>query len=166
MFDRYALTVFSFALLFSAGCQRAHQAEGTRDAEVKALHDAEVAEEQAWISKDLEKALSSYADDAVVMNPNTPAMIGKDQIRASMKVEFADPTATAQYQIINVEVAQSGELGYTQGTSSVTSADPATKKPVTERGKWLTIRRKQADGSWKIVVDMYNSDVPLPSPGK
>jgi ketosteroid isomerase-like protein len=64
------------------------------------------------------------------------------------------------------DVAQSGDLGYTQGTLSYTMTDPKTGKPINDQGKWLTIRKKQADGSWKIVQDAWNSDVPSPSTSK
>jgi ketosteroid isomerase-like protein len=36
-------------------------------------------------------------------------------------------------------------------------------KPMSDKGKYLTIYRKQADGSWKAVEDMLNSDLPMPS---
>jgi hypothetical protein len=35
-----------------------------------------------------------------------------------------------------------------------------------ERGKYLTIWHKQADGTWKVVRDMFNSDLPLAAPAK
>ena len=39
------------------------------------------------------------------MNPNTPAVTGKDQIRASMKLFFDDPASMVEYHIMSVEVA-------------------------------------------------------------
>jgi uncharacterized protein (TIGR02246 family) len=165
MFLRCALILSQCALLLC--CQQAHRAAGTtHEAEVKVLRDVEVDEEQAWISKDPEKAVSFYADDAIVMNPNTPAVSGRDQIRASMRPFFDDPGATVKYQITNVEVAQSGDLGYTVGTYVATSTDPVTRKVVVDRGKALTIRKRQPDGTWKIVQDIYHSDLPISAPGK
>jgi ketosteroid isomerase-like protein len=64
--------------------------------------------------------------------------------------------------VSRVEVAKSGDLGYTQGTYTMTTTDPKTKKPVTDKGKC----KKQADGTWKAVADMSSSDTPLPAPGK
>jgi uncharacterized protein (TIGR02246 family) len=153
-----------WSLLFVAGCRQ--PSVGDRAAAVRALREVELAEEQTWISKDLDKAVNFYADDAVVMNPNAPALKGKDRIRASMKPEFEDAASTGQYQITDVEVAQSGELGYTAGTYAFTSIDPATRKPIEDRGKWLTIRKKQPDGSWRIIMDTASSDLPLSAPGK
>ena len=164
---REAVLLFTSAFLLCTGCREARQSASSHAADIQALRDVEVAEEQSWISKDLDKAVSFIADDAVVMNPNTAALRGKDQIRASMKQGFFDdPTSAITYQITAIEVAQSGELGYTSGTYAFTSSDPITKKPVTDHGNWLTVRKKQPDGSWKIVRDMSNSDLPLPNPGK
>jgi ketosteroid isomerase-like protein len=36
------------------------------------------------------------------------------------------------------------------------------RKPLTDKGKYTTVFRKQADGSWKGVSDTVNSDLPLP----
>jgi ketosteroid isomerase-like protein len=47
---------------------------------------------------------------------------------------------------------------FTQGTYTMTMTNPKTKKPVTGKGKYLTVYRKQADGSWKAIADAFNSD--------
>ena len=52
---------------------------------------------------------------------------------------------------------------YTQGTYSMTMSDPKSGKPVTDNGKYLTVFKKQADGKWKAVADMINSDGPPPA---
>jgi ketosteroid isomerase-like protein len=39
-------------------------------------------------------------------------------------------------------------------------------KPVQERGKYLTVWRKQADGNWRVVIDTFNSDAPPPKAEK
>lgn len=167
MSARCLMPVFLFALLLTEGCQQAGEvAPGSHEADIKALHDVEIAEEQAWISKDIEKALGFYADDAIVMSPNMPAIIGKENLRAYMKALFADPAITCQYQIDKVDVAQSGDLGYTQGASTCKMTDPKSGKPIDDRGKWLSVRRKQADGSWRIVQDTFSSDLPLSNPSK
>jgi ketosteroid isomerase-like protein len=40
----------------------------------------------------------------------------------------------------------------------MTVTNPKTKKPMTDKGKYLTVYTKQADGSWKAVADTLNSD--------
>lgn len=56
-------------------------------------------------------------------------------------------------------VAQSGELGYTWGRwSNVTYDDDGIM--IDTYGKYVTIWKKQEDGSWKIAVDIWNSEDP------
>lgn len=69
-------------------------APGSHEADINSLRDVEIAEEQAWSSKDLEKVLSFYADDATVMYPNAPTIVGKGALRAYEKQFFADPAFT------------------------------------------------------------------------
>jgi len=85
--------------------------------------------------------------------------------RYSQRLFLVDPALIIQYEITRVDVAQSSDLGCTQGNLSYTMTDPKTSKPI-NRSKWLTIRKKQVDESWKIVQDAWNSDLPLPSTRK
>jgi ketosteroid isomerase-like protein len=39
-------------------------------------------------------------------------------------------------------------------------------KPVNDKGKYVTVYGKQPDGKWKVVVDIFNSDLPAPAPPK
>jgi ketosteroid isomerase-like protein len=58
-----------------------------------------------------------------------------------------------------VEVSRSGDLAYTQGAYLLTAPD-AKGKPMTDHGKTLEIWKKQADGSWKCIADMWSSNLP------
>jgi len=35
-----------------------------------------------------------------------------------------------------------------------------------DKGKYVTVYRKQPDGKWKVVADIFNSDLPAPAPPK
>jgi hypothetical protein len=49
----------------------------------------------------------------------------------------------------------------------LTVTDPATHKPITDHGNYVTTFRKQADGSWKAAADIASSAVPpMPPPKK
>ena len=56
-------------------------------------------------------------------------------------------------------VARSGELGYTIGTYEMRFKDVAGKM-VLNKGKYLILWKKEADGSWKVLFDMFNTDLP------
>ena len=57
---------------------------------------------------------------------------------------------------VKADMAASGDLGYTYGNHVFKSKDKEGK-PVTHYGKYMSIWKKQKDGSWKVVVDMGNS---------
>jgi len=67
------------------------------------------------------------------------------------------------WQPVKVEVARSGALAYLYGAYGMTT-NGADDQPVTDRGKNLEIRKKQADGNWKCIVDTWNSDLPSAAP--
>ena len=139
-------------------------APDNREADAHALRDGEVAAfVKDWGGKDTDRIAAHYTDDGNVMIPNSPMMTGKDAIGKALKEAMADPNWSLALQPVQVEVSRSGDLGYTRGTYMLTATDPASKKAVTEKGRFVTIFRKQADGSWKAVQDINNADAPATS---
>ena len=162
---RLSMLVSLLLFAFTTACTQAPPPD-THDADVQSLKDAEAAWAKVMAAKDFEKSMSYYADDASLLMANMPAINGKDAIRAAFKPMFDDPNFALAFQGSRIEVAKSADLGYTQGAYTMTVTDPKTKKPVTDKGKYLTTYKKQADGTWKVVADMESSDIPLPAPGK
>jgi uncharacterized protein (TIGR02246 family) len=130
----------------------------TRAADEAALKAADEAWAKAAASKDVDKTVAYYSDDATVLPPNSPSVTGKDQIRAIWKSMIEPAGSTIGWKVTKAEVAKSGDLGYVSGTYEMT--DMSTGKPVNDRGKYLEVWKKQADGSWKCVADMFSSDLP------
>ena len=158
MRNRIGLTIA--LMVFAAGCTQAPPPAppDTRAADEKAIRDGETAWAADWATKDLEKIASHYADDATLLIPDAPLAKGKDEIRKTLKVFTDDPKASLTFTTSTAEVAKSGDLAYTQGTYTMTYTDPKRKKPVTEKGKYVTVYKKQADGSWKAIQDINNED--------
>jgi ketosteroid isomerase-like protein len=162
MMLRYGLLFAGIALsTLLTGC--ATPVADTHDADVTALKDTEAAWVKDAATKDLEKWVTHYTDDASVLLPDTPIFTGKDAIRGGLKPMMSDPNFAVTFAATKVDVAKSGDLGYTQGTYSLTLSNPKTKAPVTEKGKYLTVYRKQTDGTWKSVQDTFMSDAPPPA---
>jgi uncharacterized protein (TIGR02246 family) len=147
--------------LMAAAC---NQSADTHDADVKAIKNIEIQWNQDYVSKDADKLAAHYAQDAVLMVPEMPAISGKDAIRTSMAQMTADPALALTFQPSKVEVAKSGDLAYTQGSYSITVTDSHTKKVVNGHGSYVTVYRKQADGTWKAVSDIATSDAPPAAP--
>jgi ketosteroid isomerase-like protein len=115
----------------------------------------------AAVEKNLDKTVGFYADDALVMPPNGVGVTSKTDIRAIWQGYLESPGFAGGWKVIRAEAARSGELGYASGTWEFTWKDEAGK-PTGDRGKFTEIWKKQADGSWKCVADIWNSDLPLP----
>lgn len=132
-------------------------------ADERAIREADLAWAKAGAAKDLERTLSFMADDATEMVPNTPTATGKTALRKAWGDMFSAPGFAISWQPTKVEVARGGDLGYSIGAYQTTMNDKSGK-PVTDRGKYVTIWKKQADGTWKVIVDAFNSDLPA-APG-
>jgi uncharacterized protein (TIGR02246 family) len=163
----YFLFFLLAAVITATGCgYLSVSTTNSHDTQVQALRDADAAWALAWSSKDLDKAVAGYADDASVLDPNLPAITGRDNFRANLKPFFADKNFAIHWDAVKVDVAQSGDLGYTRGTLTYTITDPSTGQPFTDRAKYLTVWKKRADGAWRVVEDTYNSDLPPAAAGK
>lgn len=127
----------------------------------QALRDADDQWSKAAGAHDLEKTLSFYSNDAIVLPPNQPAITTRDGIRDMWKQILADMTSMS-WKATRIEVAKSGELGYVTGTYEMTIKD-ATGTPINDRGKYLEVWEKLPDGAWKCGADMFSSDLPMPA---
>jgi uncharacterized protein (TIGR02246 family) len=152
-----------FFLALFAGCSAAPPSPAVDlAAEEAKIRDAEATQMKNWNGKDVDKILTFYADDATLMTPGVPAMKGKDAMRPVLKTIVDDPNLKMEFSAQRVEVAKSGDVAFSQGTYQLVVTDPKTKKPVTDKGSYVTAYKKQADGSWKAVSDINESEVPPP----
>lgn len=148
-----------FSVLLS-GCQPPAPADLSAAA-VEAVRAADIAWEKAFSGRDTTAAIAAIEPTGSVLAPNGPIATGPEAIRAVFAGWYAMPAMTLHWQLAAVEAARSGDLAYSRGTYELTFNDPKGK-PVTDHGKYATVWRKQADGTWKVVLDMFNSDLPVP----
>lgn len=134
-----------------------------RERNVKSIRDLEDKAREAAMAKDLDRYVSFYADDAVLLWPGTPMVIGRPAIRKFMQVFFSMPDFSLSFKTTRVEVSPAGDFAYTYGTNKVTLLDSNGKR-IKDSGKYLTVYRKQYDCTWKVVADTGNSDLPAPIP--
>jgi uncharacterized protein (TIGR02246 family) len=141
------------------GGQAEHQQEilQARAADEAAIRAASAAWSQSAAAKDLDKAVSFYADDALVLPEKAPAIRGNENIRKDWAPLLAQPGPGLSWQTSALEVARSGELAYETGAYNFVTTDKKGK-PTDYKGKYLVIWKKQSDGSWKVAVDTDNPD--------
>ena len=105
----------------------------------------------------IEKTLSYWADDAVVMSPGQLPINGKNSIREMVAGTSKIPGFKISWEPLSVVVSKSGDMAYMIEQNQITVND-SLGKPLTEFNKSVTIWRKEADGTWKNVVDVWNAN--------
>jgi uncharacterized protein (TIGR02246 family) len=109
---------------------------------------------------DADKIAEVYAEDGSVLAPNLPPQKGRDAVR-SFWGGFLD-AYTVRFELASDTIEGRGDLAYNQGRYRFTAVPKAKGVPgIADEGKFLEILKKQPDGSWKYVVDMYSSNLAL-----
>ena len=111
----------------------------------------------AAASGDLERALVYWTDDAIVLPPDQPAVVGKDAIRAWVRQTSSIPGFSITWEPELATVSNGGDVGYLVERNRVTFRD-ASGELKTQYGKAVTVWHKQVDGGWKCVIDTWNAN--------
>jgi ketosteroid isomerase-like protein len=110
---------------------------------------------KATQEKRAEGWLSYFAlDEAAVPDPPTA---GREAIRARYEKTFSNPDFTLTWEPIKAEVFPAGNVGYTTG-KYVARFKNKEGRMMESRGRYITVWRKQDDGTWKIVTDTGGPD--------
>jgi uncharacterized protein (TIGR02246 family) len=117
-------------------------------AEAEAVRAADIAWGKTGEAKDIDGMTSVFAEDAVILWGSD--FNGRTYWRNFWMERFSDPSREVSWQPENVVVADAGELAYSIGKVQNTGEEDGETK--TRTGLYVAIWKKQADGSWKIVV--------------
>jgi len=107
----------------------------------------------------MDTVLTFWAEDAVMMAPGLPPLEGKAAIRDYVEGAANIPGFQISWEPLTVHVAASGDMAY-MIERNVTTLNDSLGNPVTMHGKVVTVWKKEADGSWRNVVDMWNETPP------
>lgn len=146
----------AIALALSA-CSKGQQAANP-DSVKQAIQADEAKWNQQLKAKDTEGLAGHYADDAYFVPPGAPAADGSTAIRQFYANGLTDPAIAVTIASDKVDVAASGDMAYARGHFTENYTDKKSAKVMTQTGKYLTIYKKQDDGSWKIVEDVAVGD--------
>jgi uncharacterized protein (TIGR02246 family) len=148
-------------VLFVSACGQQTPPD-TRASDESAIRDLDAQWSKTAAANDLEGSVSYYSDDASVLPPNAPIATGKQAIHAAWASLLA-PASSVSWQVSKVDVSRSSDLAYAMGVYQETFRD-SQDKPQTDHGKYVEVWKKQADGKWKTVADIFNSDLPVSAP--
>ncbi|MBI2526362.1 MAG: DUF4440 domain-containing protein [Candidatus Rokubacteria bacterium] len=124
----------------------------------EAIHKLGLAFMKGVSTKNSQALVSAfYAPDAVLMPPNQPALEGRQNIRLALQ-GMMDAGVTS-LKLETIATGSSGDLAWERAryTLSMTPPDGA---PVQDTGKSLVVYKRQPNGQWLAIVDMYSSDQP------
>ena len=140
------------AALAMTGCTKgAEAADSTKVADTIRAQEAQW--EKAYADKDLNVLASQYAEDAALVSPGDPVATSDVARRKSLQSLISDPNLKLTFASDQVTVASAGDMATSRGHYSLTMTDKATNKPVESTGSYLTVYKKESDGSWKAVED-------------
>ena len=158
MKSAYALLLAVGAAVGLAGCATARRVD--LEAERRALMDADRAFSDDTAKRGVEGWTAWFAEDGVMLPAGAPLAEGKAAIRARMARSLTYPGFSLVWQPLRAEVSASGDLGYTLGRFEASTTDKSGQRTVLQRGKYVSIWKKQPDGSWKVAVDVGNAGDP------
>lgn len=105
---------------------------------------------------------SFYTENAMFMAPNAEAVRGRQAIQDGMG---QDETKLTDLKLTTSEVEVHGDTAIEVGSYSINITPPGQEESIPDKGKYVVIWKKQADGSWKLHRDIFNSNLPLAPPG-
>jgi len=146
------------------GCSRPPQAEAASESAATSAPTADLAKAAAeiratdarWLAtaktRDAAKVVPFWTDDAVLLFPDMPPVIGRRALTDYVANSFKDPDFTITFGTDTIVVSSSGDMAYEIGRDTITYNDGS--KRVTTMNNGVVVWRKQPDGQWKAAVDI------------
>lgn len=154
MTTRPFILIVAGAALATAGCHGTPPDLRKAEAEIRAADSAWLA---AAGAHDLERTVSYWSDDAVLVAPGAAPVRGKEALRKYVADAFAIPDFSITWTIDEVQVAKSADLAYATGSNQISLTTPDGKH-VVERNHAVEVWRKDPDGTWRCVVDVASPE--------
>ncbi len=154
---KHRLTALVLFPLIAASCVPAVDVEADRAA-IEAMRAAEGA---AVAAGDVDAMTALHADDIVVMPPNEPMASGADAVRAWGENFMGMFSATVS-SYTSDDIVIMGDVAIERYSGLFTLTPKAGGDSMAETIKGIHVYQRQADGSWKMTHDVWNSDEPLP----
>jgi uncharacterized protein (TIGR02246 family) len=118
--------------------------------------------DEALNNGDVDGLVSFYADDAVRMEADNPAWVGKNAIKAGFENSLSQMDAIEVKNSLE-DVVISGDWTIARISWSATVTFKSVGEPTNTSGAAVSLRKRQPDGTWKTVWDIWNRDAPLPA---
>ncbi len=145
--------------LVTLGSSGPSLAASSQSKDEKSLMELDKAWSKASVAKDVDGVVSYYANEASMFTPNQPIAKGKAAIKKAWTELMNSPGYSLSWEPTTASASKGGDLGYTTGTYQFSMIGP-DGKPIADKGKYVAVWKKDASGKWKVVADIFNSDLP------
>lgn len=143
------LAIFCLVLIFACNTNNKNTAD--KETLKAQIMQAEKDFEKMAAEKGIPEAFSFFADSNAVIHRGNKLLKGKLEIKEHYEGSNFD-NVSVKWTADFVDVASSGDLGYTYGNYTWSFTD-STGKNTEDKGIFHTVWKKQADGSWKYTWD-------------
>jgi ketosteroid isomerase-like protein len=106
--------------------------------------------------REVERILSYWTEDAVVMPPGLPPVVGKAALRLYVEGSMQIPGFRITWASKDVTLSPDGQLAYMFSRNEVTMNAP-DGTPIMTEGRAVTIWRRESGGEWRCAVDIWNA---------
>ena len=114
---------------------------------------------QYMLEGNFEKSMSLYAADAISLPSYEPMHDGIAAIRKASEDMMKTGVKITAFEPVTIKVQVNGNMITEIGTYKISMTMPGMESPMQDHGKYLTIWEKQKDGSLKVKVETWNTDV-------
>jgi len=154
---KMVVTLFVTSALFAISCTQpaAKYDEKADKAAIATITEQEMA---AFSSGDINALENLASDDIKIMPPNEPAVTGKEALRTWAENLYSMVNIQGEYTSSDLTLA--GDWAFERLTFNLTMTPVNGGESIQETGKGIHIYKRQADGSWKIAQDIWNTDNP------
>ena len=115
---------------------------------------------EAATAKDREGVIAFYDRNAIMVPPNDDLVENLEGVQNYRFGFIETPGVELDFEVIRAEISMSGDIGWTLSIGEITINNPEGspgRDVVRDFHTW----KKQEDGSWKVVLDMWNSELPI-----
>lgn len=123
--------------------------------------DAEWADAAA-AGKDVDKILSYFGDEALMIEPAQPVFEGKAAIRGYVAASLQTPGFKIHWVSEKPMFSADGTMAYMRGVDEMTVPGPSGGL-VTIHMRGISVWRRDPGGEWRCVVDIANEPPAAPS---
>lgn len=149
-------------LVLTAACTASRALAQAPTASETSVLQADAAWSAAVGAHDLDRSVAPLAADGSIAAPNESLAAGPEQVRALFRHFFSLQDSDFGWTATSVRVAKAEDMAITGGTYHLALKTPDGRN-IRDKGKYVIVWVRAANGSWQVLRDIFNSDLPGPS---